>query len=201
MGFGVLRVLNNDIIEAGEGFDMHSHKDMEIITYVISGTLEHHDSKGRHGIIKAGEVQYMSAGSGVYHSEKNPSLSESVELFQIWIYPNEKGGDSLYEQRSIASANISANWVPIVSSDGRENSIKIKQNAFIYIADLQKGEVLELKSNYSGFGRVLMVIEGSVDIDANRLEKRDEMQIKGSQTYRLVALSKTQLMLFEVPLL
>jgi redox-sensitive bicupin YhaK (pirin superfamily) len=201
MGFGVLRVLNNDIVEAGAGFEMHPHKDMEIITYVLRGALEHHDSKGNHGVINAGEIQYMSAGSGVYHSEKNPSNHESVELFQIWIYPKEKGGDFLYEQRSLQALERTTTWQLLVSDDGRENSIKIKQNACIYLANLEAGEELELQSRVLGHGRTLMVVEGSASIDESVLYKRDEMQIRDTHSYTLKAMTQTRLLLFEVPML
>lgn len=201
MGFGVLRVLNNDIVEAGGGFEMHSHQDMEIITYILSGSLEHRDSKGNHGIINAGEIQYMSAGAGVSHSEKNPSVDKAVELFQIWIYPREKGGEFLYEQRSIKQLGQSSPWRLLISNDARDNSIKIKQDAFVYLANLTANQELELVSKIAGHGRLLLVIEGSISINGNVLHERDEIQIRDRDTYVLKAQTQTQVLLFEVPML
>jgi len=125
MGFGILRALNNDIIEPSQGFSMHPHNDMEIITLILRGQLEHRDLEGNKGVI--------SAGKGVYHSEKNSSNDEEVELFQIWIYPNEQRGEPRYAQKSIKSFDISNTWKLIVSEDSRENSIGIKQSAFLYL--------------------------------------------------------------------
>lgn len=200
MGFGVLRVLNNDIIEPNGGFEMHPHSDMEIITYVLRGSLEHKDSQGNHGIIKAGELQYMSAGSGVYHSEKNPSKSEATELFQIWIYPNIKGAKPLYEQRNIEILQEASRWQLLVSEDARENSIQIRQSASIYVAKLKEGQVLALPTRATSFGHLLMVIHGSVGVANEQLDARDEMQIVGEESYKLLALSDAEVMLFEVTL-
>ncbi len=199
MGFGVLRVLNNDIIEPNGGFEMHPHNDMEIITYILRGALEHRDSHGNHGIINAGELQYMSAGSGVYHSEKNPSKTEPTELFQIWIYPNVKGAKPLYEQRSIKLLEAAAEWQLLVSGDTRQNSIQIRQNAFIWVAKLQKGQSVALHASDSELGRMIMVVHGSIAIGDEQLDARDEMQILGDESYRVEALSDAEVMLFEVP--
>jgi quercetin 2,3-dioxygenase len=200
MGFGVLRVLNNDTIEADKGFSMHPHNNMEIITLVIRGTLEHRDSQGRYGIINAGEVQYMSAGEGVFHSEKNPSREESVELFQIWIYPNEEGGEPLYEKLALKSIEKSNQWNIVVSADARENSIKIKQDALLYTAKLEEEMVLSLDKLASGRGRLLMVIDGSIEIGGHVLNPRDEMQITDEDIYTIKSLTQAHIMMFEVPM-
>lgn len=198
MGFGTLRVLNNDIIDAGKGFSMHAHDNMEIITLVIKGTLEHRDSQGRYGIINEGEAQYMSAGEGVFHSEKNPSQNESVELFQIWIYPNEKGGKPLYEKLELNKIYKQNKWNTIASPDAREGSIKIKQDAFFYTATLDKDVVLNLDALAKDRGRLLMVIDGSIEVAGSILNKRDEIQITDGEARAIKALTKTRLMMFEV---
>lgn len=200
MGFGVLRVLNNDTIEPGGGFGRHPHDNMEIITLVLSGELEHEDSEGNHGIIKAGEVQYMSAGEGVFHSEKNPSQTQSVELFQIWIYPNKRGGKPRYAQKSLQDIEKRGEWNIIASPDGREGSIEIRQDALFFTTKLGKGESLNLPKLEEDRGIYLMVVEGSIEIDSQRLDKRDEIQIKGTHSYHVEALEQTQLIMFDVPL-
>ena len=198
MGFGVLRVLNNDIIEAGQGFAMHPHRDMEIISLIIKGSLEHRDSEGNHGIINEGEIQYMSAGSGVQHSEYNPSQSEPMELFQIWIYPDQKGGKPLYDQRNFNNIEQSNDWIVLVSPDARNNSIKIKQDALLFTTKLEIGVSIDLPKPKDQHGRLLMVIDGSVEIDGDILNKRDEIQITDNEAYTIKALSKSHIMLFEV---
>lgn len=200
MGFGVLRVLNNDIIEAGQGFAMHPHRDMEIISLIIKGSLEHRDSQGHHGIINEGEIQYMSAGSGVQHSEYNPSKDDSMELFQIWIHPDQKGGEPLYDQRDFNTIEQSNHWVVLVSPDARNNSIKIKQDALLFTTKLETGVSINLPKPRDGHGRLLMMIEGSVEVAENILNKRDEIQITDKESYTIKALTDSHLMLFEVPM-
>jgi len=200
MGFGTLRVINDDIIEAGEGFPMHPHQEMEIITIITKGNLEHRDSQGNHGVIKAGEIQYMSAGSGVHHSEFNASQNERVELFQIWIYPNQKGGEPLYDQRDFNHLEQTNHWVVLASPDAREHSIKIRQNAFISTTKLQSNTSIKLPTPHNDNGLLLFVIEGSIEIDSEILNKRDELQITNKESYSVKALTDVHLMLFEVPM-
>lgn len=200
MGFGALRVINDDIIEPGKGFAMHPHKEMEIISIVTQGELEHRDSHGNHGIIPAGSVQYMSAASGVLHSEYNPSDKHRVHLFQIWIHPKTSGGTPQYDERSF-SADEANSWRVLVSPDGRDNSIAIKQDAFIYSATLSAEATLEVAPVEQGHGRLLLVIEGGVKIAGEHLERRDEVQIIDKNSYTLTALCDTKLLLFDVPLM
>jgi len=199
MGFGVLRVLNDDIIEPNQGFGMHPHNDMEIITVVTKGSLEHRDSEGNHGLINEGEIQYMSAGSGVEHSEFNPSKSEDVELFQIWIHPNVKGAKPLYDQRDFNANGQSNKWLTLVSGDGRGNSMKIRQDALISTTKLDKSKSIDIPLPDDDNGRLLIVIEGSIDIATQVLNKRDEIQITDKEKYTINALEDSHLMLFEVP--
>ena len=199
MGFGALRVINDDIVEAGEGFGMHPHSDMEIISIVTKGVLIHKDSFGNHGEVHAGEIQYMSAGEGVLHSEF-ASKEESAALFQIWIHPNQKGGKPLYNQRDFRDVTKSNQWVTLVSPDGRDNSIAIKQEAFIATTELDEGKTIFIAPSSSNRGKLVLVVEGCVQIDDVVLEQRDEVQITESKAYELKALKPSWVLVFDVPM-
>jgi len=199
MGFGALRVINDDVIEAGLGFGMHPHRDMEIVSIVTKGVLVHTDSFGNHGEIHAGEIQYMSAGEGVLHSEF-ASKEEDAALFQIWIKPNEKGGKPLYNQRDFRDVTKNNQWVTLVSPDGRENSIAIKQEAFILTTELYEGKTISIAPSSPDRGKLLLVVEGSVKIDGVTLDKRDEVQITEEKVYELEALKPSWVLVFDVPM-
>lgn len=199
MGFGALRVINDDRIKAGTGFGMHPHRDMEIITIVLKGGVEHRDSEGNHGIIHAGEIQYMSAGSGIYHSE-HATTDEDTELFQIWIFPDRHGYMPRYEQRDFRSALSKKGWQTLVSSDGQDHSIQIRQNASIRIAKLDAGETLEFPPQNSSMYRLILVIEGEVEIAGESLHKRDEIQIIDPVMGDITARFDTQLLCFDIPM-
>ena len=145
MGFGALRVINDDVIAPLSGFGMHPHKDMEIITIVLSGALEHRDSQGNHGVIHAGEIQYMSAASGIRHSEFNPSESEPVSLFQIWIRPAKNGGTPHYAQHRIDGLDEPGRWHLLVTPQAHEKAIAIAQNATIRMARITSYNVCYTK--------------------------------------------------------
>ncbi len=142
MGFGPLRVINDDVVLPGGGFGMHPHRDMEIITYVVSGALEHKDSLGTGSVIRRGEVQRMTAGTGIRHSEFNPSPSEAVRLLQIWITPNKNGLQPSYEQRTIGDDQKQNRLRLIASKDGRDGAVTINQDADVYAALLKSGQKL-----------------------------------------------------------
>lgn len=199
MGFGALRVINDDVIEAGLGFGMHPHRDMEIVSIVTKGVLVHTDSFGNHGEIHAGEIQYMSAGEGVLHSEF-ASKEEDAALFQIWIKPNEKGGKPLYNQRDFRDVTKNNQWVTLVSPDGRDNSIAIKQEAFILTTELSEGKTISIAPSSPDRGKLLLVVEGSVKIDGVILDKRDEVQITEEKIYELEALKPSWVLVFDVPM-
>lgn len=199
MGFGALRVINDDVIEAGQGFGMHPHRDMEIVSIVTKGVLVHTDSFGNHGEIHAGEIQYMSAGEGVLHSEF-ASKEEDAALFQIWIKPNEKGGKPLYNQRDFRDVTKNNQWVTLISPDGRENSIAIKQEAFILTTELSEGKTISIAPSSPDRGKLLLVVEGSVKIDGVILDKRDEVQITEEKVYELEALKPSWVLVFDVPM-
>jgi len=199
MGFGALRVINDDTIQAGTGFGMHPHRDMEIVTIVTKGGIEHRDSEGNHGITREGEIQYMCAGTGVRHSEHATPQSDT-ELFQIWIFPDRHGYPPRYEQRDFRAIAALSGWHTLVSGDGRDDSITIHQDATIAIARIKAGESLPLPALAPSHGQLLLVVEGTVSVGDVRLERRDELQITGAGEYTLSALADAEVLLFEVPM-
>ena len=199
MGFGALRVINDDVIAAGQGFPMHPHRDMEIVSIVTRGALEHRDSAGNHGVIRAGEIQYMSAASGVFHSEYASKEGEAA-LFQIWIHPDAHGGVPRYEQRDFNAFYRPDRWTLLVSGDGRDRSIRIRQDAAIYVGHAEAGVQLRVPEAAPGHGRLLYVIEGSIAVGDDLLNARDEMQIVGEGSYAVTARAVSKLLLFDVPM-
>ncbi len=176
INFGVLRVINDDLIESMEGFDTHPHKDMEIISYVIDGELTHADSMGNKRTLKRGHVQYMSAGTGVFHSEHNYG-KETLRLLQIWIYPDKKGhtpnyGDYLFDWNLRKD-----NWLKIVSGKDGDAPIKINQDVNLYALELEKGKEDKFTVE-KGRQAYLVQIEGDSDINEEHLNARDAMEIK-----------------------
>ncbi|MDP3118940.1 MAG: pirin family protein [Sulfuricurvum sp.] len=200
MGFGVLRVINDDVVEPQSGFGMHPHRDMEIVTIVLKGSIEHTDSLGHHGFTNAGEIQVMSAGTGIEHSERNPSTDEPLELFQIWIFPNAHNLPPHYEQRDFRNVLMAGVWGVLVSGDGHMGSMKIAQNANIKMTRLNAGSEIVCDEVPTGYGRLLLVIEGEVQIEGETLYRRDELQTVDTQLFTIHALSQTHLLLFEVPM-
>ena len=154
MGFGPLRVINEDRVQPGEGFPTHGHRDMEIISYVLEGALEHKDSIGTGSVIRPGDVQRMSAGSGVRHSEFNPSEDEPVHFLQIWLMPDRDGIAPSYEQKSFSDADKSGRLRLVASPDGQDGSVRIQQDARLYASRLSKGEEVThaLQSRTQGMG-------------------------------------------------
>ena len=199
MGFGALRVINDDIVEAGMGFGMHPHKNMEIVSIVTKGTLIHKDSEGNHGEIHAGEIQYMSAGDGVYHSEF-ASDDASAALFQIWIHPNQRGGTPLYEQRDFRDVSKRNQWVTLISPDGQDHSIAIKQDAFISTVEMDEGITLSLSPLRSNRGQLVFVVDGCIEIDSVVLQSRDEVQMLEEKVYDIKALKPSWVLVFDVPM-
>lgn len=199
MGFGALRVINDDVIEASQGFRMHPHRDMEIISIVTNGVLVHKDSFGNHGEVHAGEIQYMSAGDGVLHSEF-ASKDTSAALFQIWIKPNQKGGKPLYNQRDFRDVTKKNQWVTLISPDGRENSIAIKQEAFITTTELDEGKTISIAPSTPNRGKLVLVVEGQIEIDGAVLEMRDEVQTTETKLFEIKALKPSWVLVFDVPM-
>ena len=196
--FGMLRVVNDDYVDGGMGFSPHPHNDMEIITIPHSGSIAHKDSSGGQGVITAGEVQVMSAGSGVTHSEFNGSKTESLTLFQIWIFPNAKGLKPRYDQKKFDVEKRKNNFQLLVSNDGRNDSLMINQDAFLSMIELEKGETKEYLNFIAKNGVYLIVVEGEILISGEALNKRDAIGISGINKFTFETKSKCKLLFIEV---
>ena len=179
-GFHSLMVMNNDIIEPGGGFPTHPHQDAEIFTYVLSGKLEHKDSMGNGSVIEAGDLQYMSAGDGVQHSEFNPSDSEPAELYQIWMRPNQRGGKPRYAEKKLYAENFEDKITLLFSGDGRDDSIEIRQNAEVHLVKLEAEESFNWKPNPLLPNLWIQLIEGEISVDHYKLIKADGLAIEGA---------------------
>lgn len=198
--FGMLRVLNDDFIAGGGAFPPHPHDNMEIVTIPLSGAVKHEDSTGGKGLILAGDVQVMSAGSGVRHSEANGSSSELLNLFQIWIFPKEKNVVPRYEQRSFDKAESINQWQILVSPRPEDNGLFIHQDARFSMTRLSKGNSLEYKNGFAGNGVYLIVVDGDITIDGDRLLKRDAMGIHETDQFMIHAQEDAELLAIEVPM-
>ena len=196
MGYRSLRVINDDIVMPGEGFGTHPHRDMEIITYVLSGQLEHKDSMGNGRIIKPGEVQYMAAGTGVQHSEFNPSNDEAVHLLQIWIQPDRKGAKPNYAEKSMSK--LPQNQFNLITSKtGRDGSIAINQDADLWLAKLGAGNRVThtLAPNRHAW---LHVAEGEVTVNGEKLSGGDAIAVDEPGSLELNATKPSQILLFDL---
>ena len=197
MGFATLRVINEDKVIPGKGFPTHAHRDMEIITYVLSGALEHKDSIGTGSIIRPGDVQRMSAGTGIRHSEFNASNTEPVHLLQIWMLPEQTGIEPSYEQKNFAEAEKRGNLRLVGSRDGRDRSITIHQNVDLYATVLEKGEAVShtLAENRVGW---LQVARGAVQLNDRTLSAGDGAAIAQESVLRLQAIAPAEILLFDM---
>ncbi len=201
MGFGPLRVVNDDVVSPKGGFSPHPHHDMEIVSIVLSGQLEHKDSLGNGRVIKAGDIQYMGAGSGVVHSEFNPSADHPVHLMQIWIEPNEKGLEPCYADRAINGDTENA-WRLLLSPDGMNGSVAIRQDVRLSSARLAAGSVLDYRAETSARGFWLFIIEGSVEAGDGLLMQGDSLALSGVEelSLRNPAAEAAQVLLFDLNL-
>ena len=196
MGFRALRVINDDVVAGGGGFPTHPHRDMEIITYVLSGALEHKDSMGNGSVIRPGNVQYMAAGTGVQHSEFNHSAKEPVHLLQIWIQPDTRGAKPNYAEKSFADAPSGALTL-IASKTGRDGSIAINQDANVLVGKFEAGHT----ATYSigeGRGVWLHVAEGEVVLNGQPLKTGDAAVLTAEQALELRATQSSQVLLFDL---
>jgi redox-sensitive bicupin YhaK (pirin superfamily) len=206
MGFGALRVINDDTIAPDNGFSMHTHKDMEIITLVTSGVVTHRDSMGNTGTVGVGEIQVLSAGTGVAHAEYNNSKEVPLKLFQIWIEPRSKGLVPRYEQKAIPTTKDSATI--LVSPDGREGSLRITQEAYLSLVSLSEAKNIVYTIKKGGNGIYLFVISGVVEVDGLVLSARDAMGISdldfndngSSSSVRIDSRGSCELLVIEVPI-
>ena len=180
MGFRALRVINEDWVQSGKGFGTHGHRDMEIITYVLDGVLEHKDSLGNGAVITPGEVQRMSAGTGIMHSEFNPSQTEPVHLLQIWILPDRQGLQPSYEQRAFGLEERQGKLRLIAARDGREGAVTIHQDVDLYSAVLQKGDRVSYQLQPNRYGW-LQVAKGEVSLNGNALKAGDGVELSEAE--------------------
>lgn len=199
--FGALRVLNDDIVAPGMGFGKHPHDNMEIITIVLDGALEHKDSMGHTQAIHPGEVQVMSAGTGVFHSEYNHNKDKAVNLLQTWIFPSKKNVTPRYDQRIFPAAERVNQWQPLVSPEGTtDGGIKIYQDAWIHRAALEAGQSLDYEVHNPANGLYLFLIDGAVQTEGKELNKRDALAITGATGLNISATAQSDILLFEVPM-
>lgn len=196
MGYRALRVINDDVVSPGEGFGTHPHRDMEIITYVLSGQLEHKDSMNNGRVIRAGEFQYMAAGTGIQHSEFNPSSTDPVHLLQIWILPDRKGLKPQYAERT--GAQLPGGRLNLVASKaGRDGSIAINQDSDVYLAKLSPGQALTHALRPQRHAWV-HVAEGQVTLNGESLKAGDGVAVSEESTLKFAATAPSQVLLFDL---
>ena len=198
--FGLLRVLNDDFIGGGGAFATHPHDNMEIVTIPFTGALQHKDSTGGQGIIKAGDIQIMSAGTGVQHSEANASQTEPVTLFQVWVFPKEKNITPRYDQRTFDVNERINKWQAIVSPIAADNALWINQDACFSMANLEAGKTISYANAFKGNGVFLVVINGSVKVDQQQLNKRDALGIYDTDSFTVSANEDAELLAIEIPM-
>jgi len=198
MGFGALRVINDDTVGPGGGFPPHSHRDMEIITYVLEGAVQHKDSMGNGSIIKPGEVQRMSAGTGVTHSEYNASKTEPLHLLQIWILPSRAGLPSGYEQKYFGDAEKRGRLRLVASPDGADGSVRIQQNARMFASLLEGGQSVSHEFEKGRLGW-LHVARGSAEVNGTSLKAGDGVGISDLTKLTIGSKDRGEILLFDLP--
>lgn len=195
--FQSLRVMNEDVVAPGQGFGTHPHRDMEIVTYVLEGALEHKDSMGNGEVLRPGEFQRMTAGSGITHSEFNPSSIDPVHLYQIWLFPEERGLEPSYEQKQFAEAERHNRLRLVASRDAAEGSLLIHQDACIFLSTLDEGHSIShtLESERHAW---LQVLRGAVSIDGQSLTTSDGAAISDETVLEITATEPAEIMLFDL---
>jgi quercetin 2,3-dioxygenase len=195
--FRTLRVMNDDHIAGGGGFPPHPHRDMEIVTYVLEGVLAHKDSMGNGSVIRPGDVQYMSAGTGVAHSEFNASDNETVHLYQIWMFPDKKNYTPRYDQKHFTDADKRAKLRLVASPDGREGSVQIRQDNELYATVLGDGESVQhqIKPDRHAY---VQVARGSVNLNGKQLEAGDGAAVSDEKSLQLTGVKDAEVLLFDL---
>ncbi len=195
--FGSLRVINEDRVAPGQGFGMHGHRDMEIVTIVLSGSLEHRDSLGNGEVLRPGELQRMTAGTGIRHSEFNPSADEPVHLYQIWLLPERAGLTPSYEQKAFDPAARQNVWQLVASPDAAAGSLAIRQDARLYLANIASGKQLE-RTIDSARSAWLQVLRGTVEVAGNSLTAGDAVAVTQETALSVVAREAAEVLLFDL---
>ncbi len=198
--FGALRVINDDWIAGGGAFPTHPHDNMEIVTIPFTGALKHKDSTGGAGVIQAGDVQIMSAGTGVQHSEANESATHPVTLFQIWVFPKVRNISPRYDQRTFDVKEREGKWQTVVSPREQDKALWINQDAVFSLANIKAGEKINYENAFKGNGTYVVVIKGSVEIDGVKFDSRDAVGISETDNFDINVLEDAELLVLEVPM-
>lgn len=200
MNFGLLRVLNDDVVEAGMGFGTHPHDNMEIISIPLEGDLEHKDSMGNTAVIKEGDVQVMSAGTGITHSEYNKNKDKEVKFLQIWLFPKEKNVTPRYDQISLRDIEKENKFYQVLSPNKEDQGVWIHQDAWFHLGNFTKGNTDEYKIKKEGNGVYAFILDGEVEINNEKLSKRDGMGIWNTDSINVKATENARVLLMEVPM-
>ena len=198
--FGALRVLNDDTVAAGMGFGTHPHDNMEIISIPLSGDLKHRDSMGNEAIIKQGDIQVMSAGTGISHSEMNANRDREVKFLQIWVFPNQKNVQPRYDQISMDESKMKNNFLQVLSPDKNDEGVWIHQHAWFSIGIIDKDTSINYQLKDKNNGVYAFVLEGTVSINNEALEKRDGLGITETEGFTVTATDNAKVLLMEVPM-
>jgi redox-sensitive bicupin YhaK (pirin superfamily) len=198
--FGVLRVLNDDTIAGGMGFGTHPHDNMEIITIPLEGDLAHKDSMGNESVIKTGDIQVMSAGTGIQHSEFNPNATEQTKLFQIWLFPKTRNVTPRYQQITLDPSEQKNNFAQILSPNANDAGVWIHQDAWFYLSDFDSGFSKSLTLNKEGNGFYIITIEGEIEVNDTTLEKRDAIGIWETNELVIKATTQSKFLIMEIPM-
>jgi redox-sensitive bicupin YhaK (pirin superfamily) len=200
MGFGTLRVINDDVVKGGGGFGTHPHDNMEIISVPLSGALRHRDSMGNTHVIRQGEVQIMSAGSGLTHSEYNDSASDPVNFLQIWVLPRERNIEPRYGQKAFDRESRRNRFQTVVAPDDKADAVWINQDAWFSLGDFDAGQSGRYRTHKPGNGLYAFLIEGRVEVAGATLDRRDAIGLPNAAEVEVKALAESQLLLMEVPM-
>ncbi len=201
MHFGALRVLNDDNVSGGMGFGKHPHDNMEIVSIPLEGALEHQDDMGNKTVIREGEVQIMSAGTGVFHSERNHSMKEPVKFLQIWVFPEEKGLSPRYDQKKFDPALRQNKLQTVVSPmDSLDEGVKIHQQSWFSLSDMDPGKELTYTLHHSKSGVYLFVLDGEAAVNEISLGKRDGLGISETESFKVKSTGNSRLLFMEVPM-
>ncbi|WP_461631179.1 pirin family protein [Labilibaculum euxinus] len=199
--FGALRVLNDDVVKAGMGFGTHSHQNMEIISIPLKGALKHKDSAGHSELIKVNDVQVMTAGKGIMHSEYNASETEDVHFLQVWIIPEKEGLEPSYDQRSFPDVNENGELQLLVApKSSQHNALKINQNAYVFRAKVTSGNTLEYTINGNANGVYVFVLNGELTVDGEVLRPRDGIGVDSVNSLYIMGIVNSEFLIFEVPM-
>ena len=198
--FGALRVLNDDTVAGGRGFGAHPHDNMEIISIPTEGALEHKDNMGNTQVIGQGDVQVMSAGTGIQHAEKNKSVDAQVKFFQIWVFPKEKDITPRYDQKVFDAEDKSNKIVTVVSPDKKNGVLWINQDSYFSLTSLDADKSVTYKINHKGNGVYIFIIDGEVEIAGEKLSKRDAMGLEEIESVEIKALQNSEVLFIEVPM-